>query len=647
MSKQKRLATGILIAGLGLTIIAGWLATHYYARIQEQQANLRTDNATYAVRVALDRVSIAVQAVRALYASDWITPEQFERFSRALTASETIRSLSFFRRVDQNERVQYERRFGDPTAGALGIWQPGPDGKPVRAPVKDSYFVVEASYLSGGETPNYGLDVSSLPGRIDAIQDAIRRFELTASDPVRFVGSVDDGVFLYAPAIDRSGSVVGVAAGSITLTELARVAERASGVDQIDVAAGAVVNPSSGGSDAPALSSNQRTFEFGQRRWIVTVTPPNGANGLSWWTLLLIAGTGLAATAAIIGYVVAREQTREIARARASLRGMLDGLGPLAWLLTPDGPIVNAHRAAIGTFGPAKNNGVGKPFWQLPLAGVSPEQTDRLRRAVASAAQNENVRFDLPVERENTRTVLDLWIRPLKSSHGDPHNLVASAVDVTDRYESEETQKLLMRELDHRMKNTLQVIQAIIRRTAKSHSTVDGFEQSLIGRVNAMSRAHELLAEERWHGADLSTVVRQEAGSFDMGGSIKVEGPSVRLSPKAALSFALAVHELGTNASKYGALSSTQGNVRVTWDIDRTGDEPRLDLRWQEFDGPEVRPPTAKGFGSLLLERSIAYELQGDAEVQYLKEGVLCTISAPLRTIRPFVDGQHRPPDTP
>ena len=114
---------------------------------------------------------------------------------------------------------------------------------------------------------------------------------------------------------------------------------------------------------------------------------------------------------------------------------------------------------------------------------------------------------------------------------GPPTNLVASAVDITGRHEGEQTQRLLMRELDHRMKNTLQVIQAVIRRTARAQASVDVFERSLLGRVGAMSRAHDLLAEERWLGAEMNTVVTQEVSSFDAGGAISTSGPRSAAEP--------------------------------------------------------------------------------------------------------------------
>jgi two-component sensor histidine kinase len=183
----------------------------------------------------------------------------------------------------------------------------------------------------------------------------------------------------------------------------------------------------------------------------------------------------------------------------------------------------------------------------------------------------------------------------------------------------------------------------VIRRTARTQSTIESFERSLLGRIGAMSRAHELLAGERWMGADIDTVVRQETGSFDIGGVIRISGPRIRLNPKAALSFALAIHELGTNASKYGGLSSPEGSVDISWGLERIDDKPWLTLVWQEAGGPPVKPPTERGFGSLLIERSIAYELGGDARIEFLEGGLRCVIKAPLQSIRPFVN--ERAPD--
>jgi two-component sensor histidine kinase/CHASE1-domain containing sensor protein len=630
----------VLLGGVGLTLVAGWLVNNYNQASRDQQVALQTDNATYAVRVALDRVAIGVQAIRALYASDWVTTEQFDRFARQLLTTEAIRSLGFYRRVTDEQRAQYERRFDTEPAQRLGIWQNDAAGEPVSAPRKPFYFVVEAGILLSGAPPGYGLDITSLPGRAEAIDEAGETSRLIATKAVEFLDTRSPGVLLYAPVRDQSGTEIGVAAGSITLSDLSTIARLASGVAAVDISLAQSDDRDAAGK-AGAAPLDQRSFDFAGRSWAVAVTPAPLTGDFGTWAMILVVVAGLAATASVLAYLSRLAKTADVTEARARLAGMLDGLGPLAWLLDPDGTIVSANRAAVAAFDDA-DSPIGRPFWALPFNGISATQSERIRQAVAAANRREDVRFDLDMESADHRQVLDLWIRPLESSRGAVTGLVVSAVDVTDRYESEETQRLLMRELDHRMKNTLQVIQAIIRRTARSHDSIEKFEQSLIGRVNAMARAHELLAQERWMGADIGTIIAQESVNFDAADAIRSSGPRIRLNPKAALSFALAAHELGTNALKYGALSAPNGRVDVDWSVERVEDEPRFVLCWKESGGPPVEPPTRQGFGSMLIERSIAYELDGKATVDYRREGFTCTISAPMSAIRPFAQEHPR-----
>ena len=170
----------------------------------------------------------------------------------------------------------------------------------------------------------------------------------------------------------------------------------------------------------------------------------------------------------IAAYLIGLDKTAEIAEARAQLLRMLDGLGPLAWLLKPDGTVIHANRTA----GAVLNRPRGADR-RPPVLGPAAARRPRMRASSAPvrpsdrAARGDDSRFDLILtDEDDAQRVFDLWIRPLDSAHGRPTDLVASAVDITGRYESEQTQRLLMRELDHRIKNTLQVIQAVIRRTA-------------------------------------------------------------------------------------------------------------------------------------------------------------------------------------
>ncbi len=638
--RQRRIATVIVaVVGLGVTAVGGWFVYDSYQRLREEQTAAQIDTAATAVKVALDRVAISVRAVRGLYAADMVTEDEFTRFAKPLAGTEVLRSIGFLRRVNDESRAVYEHRFSSEPAKTLGIWQAGADGKPVRAGDRPVYFVIESGYLPSGGDPAYGFDAASDPVRSKAIEQTIGEFQLVVSDAVTLLSSGEPGVVFFVPALDSRGDVIGVATGSVTVEGLARFARRTSGIPSIALTIGTTEGPTASSSD-PARSDappNEQSFEFGGQTWTVRVAAtPSTATSIMLWAVVLIVGAGIASTLAVIGYVTNRSKTLQIAEARAQLRGMLDGLGPLAWLLDPDGRVISTNRTAIDVLRLSEKDMTERPLWALPLEYQAPEEPARIRQAVATARHGEDARFDFAVEIGGSPRVLDLWVRPLATMASKSPNLVATAVDVTDRHEAQETQRLLMRELDHRMKNTLQVIQAIIRRTARTQRSVPLFERSLLGRIQTMSRAHELLAGERWLGADIDTIIRQETGSFDIGGVIRIGGPPVRLSPKSALSFALVVHELGTNASKYGALSLPTGRVDIGWSVQSIEGQAWLVLKWQESGGPPVSAPQERGFGSMLIERSIAYELGGDARMEFRKDGLVCEIRVPLQTIRPF-----------
>lgn len=636
----------VVIVGIIVTAVAGLVSYRAFRYAEIQQTAAKADNAASAAKLALDRVSLSVRAVKAMYAADWVTPDQFVRFAKTLMSSEGIRSLEFDRKVTLANRSAYEKTLTSEKDPSLGIWQYGPNGKPERAPDRPVYFVREASNHINGSEPAIGFDVASRPERAALIKQSMASFDLVVSRPVAFGGSSGDGVVLVIPAVDRSGSIVGVATGTITFGELATIATLASGAYGVEVTVGADkpgTAPSPGDpTKAGAANPNKRIFDFGGRTWTVTVPSSTGGDPLGAWLVLVVVGAGLATTAAVVAYLIGLGKTAEITEARAQLLRMLDGLGPLAWLLTPDGTIIHANRTASAELHRPEEQIVGRRFWTLPLSGDHDAELERIRMAVARTARGEDARFDLMLTGDDDeQRVFDLWIRPFGNPGEPPANLVASAVDITARYESEQTQRLLMRELDHRMKNTLQVIQAVIRRTARAQQSVSVFERSLLGRVGAMSRAHDLLAEEHWLGAEMNAVVTQEVTSFDAGGAITARGPRLRLNPRAALSIALVIHELGTNASKYGALSAPEGKIAVTWQAERSGSEPTIVLRWEEAGGPKVSPPNSKGFGSMLIESSISYELEGQAHLDYRTDGLVCVISIPLRMLRPFVDEQQ------
>jgi PAS domain S-box-containing protein len=197
--------------------------------------------------------------------------------------------------------------------------------------------------------------------------------------------------------------------------------------------------------------------------------------------------------------------------------------------------------------------------------------------------------------------------------------------DVTERKRAEERQRLLTAEVDHRAKNLLATIQAMILLTRRDVVSVADFATTLVGRLHAMARAHDLLARDKWTGASLHEVIRGEFQAY-AGDRVSVQGEDARLSARAAQTLSLALHELTTNAAKHGALSAPDGRVEIRSKIN--GQE--LQLTWSERGGPKVEPPSTQGFGSVIIERSIAHELGGEAELEFEHGGLRCHIRVPL-----------------
>ena len=191
--------------------------------------------------------------------------------------------------------------------------------------------------------------------------------------------------------------------------------------------------------------------------------------------------------------------------------------------------------------------------------------------------------------------------------------------------QAEELQRLLLNELNHRVKNTLATIQAITALTLRAARDLPSAREALDRRIRSMAQAHDLLTLRAWTGANLTDVVKRALDAFTPA-QVKMSGTAIDVSPKHALALSLALHELATNATKYGALSCPEGRVSVQWGVQ----EGMLHLDWEESGGPPVAPPTQKGFGSRLLEELVVRDLGGDTKLNYDVSGVRCSITASL-----------------
>ncbi|MDO1582988.1 sensor histidine kinase [Rhizobium oryzicola] len=199
---------------------------------------------------------------------------------------------------------------------------------------------------------------------------------------------------------------------------------------------------------------------------------------------------------------------------------------------------------------------------------------------------------------------------------------------------AEHHRELLVRELSHRVKNTMAMVMSIVRRTAKGADDVDAYVDNLTGRLRAMADAHALLFETNWREAQLQDVIRRTVTAYIRDPArIEVEpGPAIRLTPKTALALSMVLNELLTNAVKYGALAHERGRVAIRWSRGQeTPSGSDLVLYWCEIDGPSVRVPSKSGFGTILIQRTIEYELQGNVTIDYSPAGLTCRLSFPLQ----------------
>jgi PAS domain S-box-containing protein len=206
---------------------------------------------------------------------------------------------------------------------------------------------------------------------------------------------------------------------------------------------------------------------------------------------------------------------------------------------------------------------------------------------------------------------------------GSPKRLIGVLQDITARKVAEEQRETLVAELDHRVKNVLATVQSVAAQSARKAASIESFLKTFSGRLKSMASAHELLTATRWRGASLQNIATAELGGLAPG-QTRWEGPDVLLTPRAANALSLALHELATNAVKFGALSIESGKVEVRW---RKRDDGGVDLQWSESGGPPVSPPTRRGFGVTILEKVTGRELSGEARVEHRREGVRVAVT--------------------
>lgn len=335
----------------------------------------------------------------------------------------------------------------------------------------------------------------------------------------------------------------------------------------------------------------------------------------------------------VVSDVTQRKETEaRMLRQEDTLRLAVDAANVGVWEVDVETDTITGSDRCYAMFGIAPNSPLTiETFYER----LHPDDLEPTRVAIGRT-MDPQLRDDLSLE---FRTLgrddrVERWVtakgEAVFSDDGRPLRLLGATVDITDRKRAELHLRLLVNELNHRVKNSLVTIQAIAAQSFNVNRSLAEAKEAFSSRIIALSEAHDLLTRENWESAELHDLTSRLTLLHGGASRFELIGPAIRLSPRTALSLSMALHELATNAVKHGALSTPEGRVTLQWDLTPGPGAERLDLTWTESGGPPVAPPTQRGFGSRLIERGLAAELSGEAAIRFEPDGVVCHIRARL-----------------
>jgi PAS domain S-box-containing protein len=296
------------------------------------------------------------------------------------------------------------------------------------------------------------------------------------------------------------------------------------------------------------------------------------------------------------------------------------------------GVITTWNKGAQRIFDYTAEEMLGRPVVIL----IPPDRHDEETTILERIRRGERVdHYETVRHRKDGSSVnVSLTISPVKNAEGRIVGASKIARDITERKRAEEREKVLMSELDHRVKNVLARVAMVVMSSRRGSSSIDEFAQSLGGRINAMAAAHALLSQRGWHGVGLDAVVRNQLAPYATDANITICGTDVMLTTVATQALAMVLHELVTNAVKYGALSVPTGRVSVNWEHSSNGPAAaNLVFVWREFGGPPTAAEVQSGYGTRLIREFIPHEIRGKVDLKFAAEGVSCKIEFPIEQV--------------
>lgn len=292
--------------------------------------------------------------------------------------------------------------------------------------------------------------------------------------------------------------------------------------------------------------------------------------------------------------------------------------------------ITSWNPAAEHFFGYRAEEVIGKSIRILIPESHQSEEDDIISRVRAGEVVQS---FEtLRVRKDGSFIPVSLTVSPIKDENGRIVGASKIARDITVSRDNERRIRLLLREVNHRVKNQYAVMMSIIRETAKRTQSVEEFQQQINERITSLASSHDVLVSTDWKGGDLTTLINDQLKPFKHDGLITVTGPQLILAASAVLHIGMAMHELATNSAKYGVLASSLGNITISWTIDSSGDEEVLKLRWDETNNaPGVKMEHKSGFGYVVLQRATPLALRGSAQITVNDERRMWELVAPLK----------------
>lgn len=289
-----------------------------------------------------------------------------------------------------------------------------------------------------------------------------------------------------------------------------------------------------------------------------------------------------------------------------------------------DGIITSWNKGAERIFGYLAEEIIGKPLLIL----IPPDRHDEETTILERIRRGERIDHYETVRKSKHGSLIDisLTVSPIRNIHGKIIGASKIVRDITERKRSEAQIAILAREAEHRAKNVLATVLAAVH--LSSSDTPDGLKRAITGRIQALANAHSLFVESRWAGAELHRLVAEELSPYCEEGDrrARIDGPNLMIEPNAAQAIAVTLHELATNAAKYGALSVPDGYVEVNWSRATDG---RVVLRWTEVNGPAANPPRYQGFGTRVMESMVVAQLKGEIRFAWRSQGLSCEITMP------------------